>query len=242
MKISINVLHSPSSRPDFILAARSVHSYFELPITYWNVDAKHPIWMDHVITESDADVVGFLDIDCIPLCKDAIPELLRYVVSNRSIAGVVQATNHIPPMSHIYIAPSCFFIWRPLWVALGKPSFLENYRSDVCQELCRVAENNGVRMKGLYPSYFEREPIEGVWRLHNYGLYGIGTTYQNKFYHLYQSRFNENIDLFIQRCQDVLKGEFSTRDMFSSNDFEFKGRICNFPPEQQLRHSINKTL
>jgi hypothetical protein len=242
MKLSINVLHSPSSRPDFISAARSVHAYFGLPITYWNVDARHPLWMDHVINVVDADIVGFLDIDCIPLCKDAVPELVRFVAANKSIAGVVQATNHIAPMTHIYIAPSCFFIWKPLWIALGRPSFVETYRSDVCQELCLIAESNGVRMKGIYPTHFEREPVEGVWRLHNYGLYGIGTTYHNRFYHLYQSRFNANIDLFIQRCQDVLRGEFSTSNMHSSLDFDFKGRICNFDPERILRSSIDKLL
>jgi len=112
----------------------------------------------------------------------------------------------------------------------------------VCQEVCYVAEDNGVRMKALYPSFFEREPEEGVWRLHNYGLYGVGTPFQNQFYHLYQSRFQSNVDLFIQRCKEVVDGTFSTDGMFESTNFDFKGRICQFGPEQNLRVNIEGKL
>jgi hypothetical protein len=242
MKISINILYSPDSNPEFINAAKTVHQHYSLPITYWVVKARHPIWMDHVMNNTDADIVGFLDIDCIPLSVDAVPTLIEFVRNNKSIAGCAQATNHIPPMSHIFIGPCCFFIWKPLWEALGKPSFLETPRSDVCQEICYLAEQNGVRMLALYPTFFEREPQEGVWRLHNYGLYGIGTTFQNKFYHLYQSRFESNIDLFIQRCRDVITGRFNTDTMHSSLNFNFAGRVCKFPPEENLRRTIDKLL
>jgi len=238
MKLSINTLYFPNSNPKFIEAAKSVHKHFNLSINYWEMAARHGVWMDRVIENTDADVVGFLDIDCIPLTKDSILDIVKFVAKNKSIAGCAQATNHIPPMSHIFVAPCCFFIWKPLWLALGKPSFLETNRSDVCEELCYIAEENGVRMKTLYPSFFEREPEEGVWRLHNYGLYGVGTTFQDRFYHLYQSRFQSNVDLFIQRCNDVVNNKFSTDGMYSSTDFNFKGRICKFEPEQNLRIKI----
>ena len=189
MKISLNSLYFPNSNPDFISAAKSVHNHFGLNVNYHEHTVRHGVWMDHVMNTSNADVVGFLDIDCIPLTKNAVMDMIKFVAKNKSIAGCAQATNHIPPMSHIFVAPCCFFIWRPLWEAIGRPSFTETNRSDVCQEVCYIAEANGVRMKALYPSFFEREPEEGVWRLHNYGLYGVGTTFQNQFYHLYQSRF-----------------------------------------------------
>lgn len=238
MKLSINTLYFPNSNPDFVNAAKGVHSHFNLSVNYWEIQARHGAWMDHVMNSTDADVVGFLDIDCIPLTKDAVVELVKFTAKNKSIAGCAQATNHIPPMTHIFVAPCCFFIWKPLWVALGKPSFTETDRSDVCEEVCYIAEANGVRMKSLYPTHFEKEPEEGVWRLHNYGLYGVGTTFQNKFYHLYQSRFQSNVDLFIQRCKEVVKGKFSTKGMHSSTDFDFAGRICKFDPEQNLRINI----
>lgn len=242
MKLSINTLYFPNSNPKFIEAAKGVHKHFDLSVNYWEMSVRHGAWMDHVIQNTDADVVGFLDIDCIPLAKDSVTDLVKFVAKNKSIAGCAQATNHIPPMTHIFVAPCCFFIWKPLWLALGKPSFLETNRSDVCEEMCYVAEENGIRMKALYPSFFEREPEEGVWRLHNYGLYGVGTTFQNKFYHLYQSRFQSNVDLFIQRCKDVVKNKFSTKGMHSSTDFNYEGRICKFDPEQNLRTNIEGNI
>jgi hypothetical protein len=242
MKLSINILYSPNSNPEFIHAAKSVHQHFNLNVTYWNITARHALWMDHVINNTNAEIIGFLDIDCVPLSASAVPELVNFVIKNKSIAGCAQASNHLPPMTHIFIAPCCFFIWKPLWEALGKPSFFETARSDVCEEICYLAEQNGVRMKALYPSFFEREPEEGVWRLNNYGLYGIGTTFQEKFYHLYQSRFESNIDLFIQRCKEVVAGEFNTEHMHSSVDFDYRGRICKFPPEDKLRISIERNI
>lgn len=242
IKVSINTLYFPNSNEKFIEAAKSVHKHFNIPVNYHVMAARHGAWMDHVMQTSDADVVGFLDIDCIPLTKDAVNEIVKFAAINKSIAGCAQATNHIAPMSNIFVAPCCFFIWKPLWEALGRPSFLETNRSDVCEEVCYVASANGVRMKALYPSHFEKEPEEGVWRLHNYGLYGVGTTFQNKFYHLYQSRFQSNVDLFIQRCKDVVDGTFTTDGMFESTDFNFKGRICNFEQEQVLRKNIEGKL
>ena len=242
MKISLNSLYFPNSNPDFISAAKSVHNHFGLNVNYHKHTVRHGVWMDHVMNTSNADVVGFLDIDCIPLTKNAVMDMIKFVAKNKSIAGCAQATNHIPPMSHIFVAPCCFFIWRPLWQAIGRPSFTETNRSDVCQEVCYIAEANGVRMKALYPSFFEREPEEGVWRLHNYGLYGVGTTFQNQFYHLYQSRFQSNVDLFIKRCKEVVDGTFTTDGMFESTDFSFQGRICKFDPEQNLRTNIEGKL
>ena len=242
MKISLNTLYFPNSNPDFIKAAKSVHDHFGLNVNYHEYSIRHGLWMDHVMNHSNADVVGFLDIDCIPLTKNAVTDMIKFAAKNKSIAGCAQATNHIPPMSHIFVAPCCFFIWRPLWEAIGRPSFTETNRSDVCQEVCYIAEANGVRMKALYPSFFEREPEEGVWRLHNYGLYGVGTTFQNQFYHLYQSRFQSNVDLFIQRCKEVVDGTFTTDGMFESTDFSFQGRICKFDPEQNLRTNIEGKL
>ena len=242
MRISLNSLYFPNSDPKFIEAAKSVHKKFDLVVNYTEAVVRHGEWMNYIMETSNADVVGFLDIDCIPLHKNAVMDLVKFAAKNKSIAGCAQATNHIAPMTHIFIAPCCFFIYRPLWVALGKPTFAETQRSDVCEEVCYVAEEHGVRMKALYPTHFEKEPQEGVWRLHNYGLYGVGTTFAGSFYHLYQSRFQENVNMFIQRCNEVVEDKFTTDGMHQSTDFSFKGRICRFPQEQALGVSIESKL
>lgn len=242
MKVSINTLYFPNSNQEFVDAHKSVMKHFDVKVNYHEMQMHHGMWMDSVIQYSNADVVGFLDIDCIPLTANAVNDIVKFVAQNKTIAGGAQATNHIPPMSHIFIAPSCFFIWKPLWQALGNPSFIETSRSDVCEEVCYMAEANGVRMKALYPTYFEREPEEGAWRLHNYGLYGVGTVFGDQFYHLYQSRFKTNVDLFIQRCKEVVDGTFTTNGMHKSTSFDFPGRICNFPQEQFLTRNIKDKL
>lgn len=242
IKVSINSFYYPGSNPRFVESHKNVMKHFNIPVNYFEQQIHHAQFMESVLTNSDADVVGFLDIDCIPLSSSAINELISFVVKNKSIAGNVQATNHLYPMSHLFVAPSCFFIWKPLYDAIGRPSFFPTNQSDVAQQVCHVAEQHGVRMKALYPTHFEDEPEEGVWRLHNYGLYGVGTVFDGRFYHLFQSRFQKNVDLFIRRCEDVINGTFSTNGMFESKDFNFKGRIACFEPERQLRKSIENRI
>lgn len=242
IKVSINSLYWPGSNEEFIQSAKDVHKHFNISVNYHEMQIRHGLWMDAVLDKSEADVVGFLDIDCIPLTKNAVTDLVKFVAKNKSIAGCAQASNHLPPMTHIFVAPCCFFIWKPLWLALGRPSFSETHRSDVCEEVCYVAEDSGVRMKSLYPTYFEKEPEEGAWRLHNYGLYGVGTVFAGQFYHLYQSRFKTNVDMFIKRAKQVVKNKFSTKGMHESTNFDFDGRICNFQQEQNLRKNIEGTL
>ena len=110
---------------------------------------------------------------------------------------------------------------------MGKPSFVENSRSDVAQEVSYVAEDMMVPYKSLYPTHFEREPVEGVWRLGNYGYYGIGTVFANSVYHLFQGRYQQNADLYKIRCQQIVDGTFTTEGMFSALDL-YNGRICNY--------------
>ena len=242
MKLSINTLYFPNSNQEFVNSHKSVMNHFGVKVNYHEMSMRHGHWMNQVMETTNADVVGFLDIDCIPLTSGAVNEIVKYVAKNKSIAGCAQATNHIAPMSHIFVAPCCFFIWKPLWVAMGKPTFVETNRSDVCEEVCYTAESLGVRAKALYPTYFEREPEEGAWRLHNYGLYGVGTVFANKFYHLYQSRFQTNVDLFIQRCKEVIDGTFTTDGMHDSQNFDFEGKIACFPQEHYMSSGIKYLL
>ena len=40
--------------------------------------------------------------------------------------------------------------------------------------------------------------------------YGIGTVFDDSIYHLYQSRMAENIEMFVKRCDQVTRDEFTT--------------------------------
>lgn len=242
IKVSINTFYYPGSNERFVQAHKDVMKHFNIPVNYLEKQIQHAEFMEETIRSSDADVVGFLDIDCIPLTKNSISDLVKYVATNKSIAGNVQATNHYYPMSHLFIAPSCFFIWKDLYKALSSPTFYATNQTDVAQYVCMVAEQHGVRSKALYPTHFEDEPEEGVWWLHNYGLYGVGTVFDGKFYHLFQSRFEKNVDMFIKRCKQVIEGNFSTDGMHDSKNFNFNGRIACIGQEILLREKLKNKL
>lgn len=206
---------------------KKVVEHLGLNVNYHHVNGlRHGDWMNTVLKQTKADIVGFLDPDCVPLNLDIVQYAIEYVSYTKSMIGCAQSSNHIFPYNHIFAAPCFLFIDRERWNSLGQPSFLENNNSDVAENVSRVFEENKVPYKALYPTSFEREPVEGVWRLSNYGYFGIGTVFANSIYHLYQGRYQQNVELFSQRCQDIINGTFNVRNMFSSVD-EYQGRICN---------------
>lgn len=225
MKVEINTLYWDNGSY-LIESHKKVTEFLNLPVNYHNLNGvRHGEWMDYVLENSDSDIVGFFDNDCVPLNRNIVVYAVNYVATTKSFIGAAQCTNHIPPYSHIFAAPCFFFICRDTWIKLGKPSFLENSRADVGEEVSYVAEQHKLNYKALYPSHFEREPVEGVWKMGNYGYFGIGTVFANSIYHLYQGRMGTNADLFAERCSQIVSGTFTTENMFNSIDL-YNGRIC----------------
>ena len=60
----------------------------------------------------------------------------------------------------------------------------------------------------MVPSHFTT--CRKLWRLGNYGTYGIGSVFAERVFHLYQGRFADNVDLFVQVCSSIRNGSFST--------------------------------
>lgn len=224
MKVEFNTLYWDNTPEEQIEAHRRVTSHFQLPVNYYCENVPHGMWMDHVCENSSSDVIGFLDADCIPLSRGAVMESINYVTTSDTFLGVAQVSNHIPPRTHIYAAPAFYFITKKCWSEM-RTSFFETKRSDVGEELTYVAESIGKRYRCIYPSFFEREPVEGVWRLSNYGFYGVGTVFGNYCYHLYQGRFSNNLQLFLQRCNEVIRGTFSTQGFHSATNLKYEGKI-----------------
>jgi hypothetical protein len=83
-----------------------------------------------------------------------------------------------------------------------------------------MAEDKGMKYRALMPTYFEKPSSEGIWPLSNLGYYGIGTVFDNSIYHLYQSRMAENIEMFVKRCDEVTKDEFTTELFTSATTFK----------------------
>jgi hypothetical protein len=224
MKISYHTLHWDNVDSRIINSHKKVFNHFGIDIQYSNMNIEHGIWMTGVCRNIISDVYVFFEIDCVPLNKKVIEDSIKYAVDNNSFIGAAQVSNHIPPKTHVYAAPCFLVLSRSCYEELGMPSFYLSQRSDTAEELSYTAESLGKRYKCLYPTKFDGEPKnDGVWRLSNYGYYGIGTLYDDKVYHLFESRWSEHIDLFEKRCNQIVNDSFDKSFMYSSFD-EYVGK------------------
>jgi hypothetical protein len=204
----------------------SVMKHFDIDVQYTHANVRHGLWMDHVILSQDSDVFVFSDIDCVPLNREVYDKAIEYVSKHDTFIGPGQASNHIHPKSHVFASPAFFFITKSCYERLGNPTFAETQRSDVAEEVSYVAEEKGQRYRCWYPTLFDDVPVEGVWRLSNYGFYGIGTIFGTSVYHLYQSRFNKNVELFERRCSQIVNNSFDKSGMMNTLD-TYEGRVVD---------------
>ena len=196
MRVEIHSLAWMTTSPKIIKAHSDVCKHFGLTVNYTVQNIRHGEWMDAVMDKTDADIVLFLDIDCVPTNKDIVDKAIAWVMQHGTFIGIAQASNHIPPYSHIFAAPAFFAITKKIWDKMSRPTFLETEQSDVAENVSYAAEEKGKPYRALYPVKC-REPL---WRLGNYGMYGIGTEFIGGIYHLYQSRMAQNISRMRLRC------------------------------------------
>lgn len=216
MKVEIYTLAWPNTDKRMLEAHTNVCKHLGLDVAYSIEQTPHGAWMDRIMDSSTANVVGFLDIDCVPTNRAVVDNAVAWAMVNQSFVGIAQASNHIWPKSHIFAAPAFFFMWKDTWRELRQPTFSETEQSDVAENVCYAAEMAGIRYKTLYPTHWTTPPDEGVWRLHTYGLYGIGTHFEEGVYHLFQGRMEQNVQMFVNRCDDILANRFTTDAMIDS--------------------------
>ena len=210
MNAEIHSLNWPGSDPRLAGEQKGVFNHFQLPLTQHHRKLDHSSWMDAVLQQSKADVVLFVDNDCVPLTRAAVMEALQWAAQQNSFLGLAQATNHINKGVHVFAAPAFLAIARTAWTRLGQPSCRPTPRGDVAEELSWRAEEEGLLYKAWYPTHFHHLSREGLWRLGNYGVYGIGSVFADRIFHLYQGRFADNVDLFVRVCNDIRNDRFST--------------------------------
>ena len=224
MKISINSLLWDNLDPRMVMSHKSVYNHFGIPVIYTQQNIHHGTWMDNICKEVDADIFIFCDADCVPICKEVLSEGIEYCATTGGFVGPAQASNHYgPPIpSHVFASPAFFMIPKKTYESMGSPSFASvEGRSDVAQEVSRMADELGVPYQCWYPTKYEKgfktgNPL-GYDKLGNYGRYGIGTVYGNdKIYHLYEGRTGKNVDRFVQRCSEVVAGTFTSTEVRSS--------------------------
>lgn len=148
---------------------------------------------------NENEVIVLFDIDAIPLNNTVIKEAVEWCKNNIGIVGIAQ--NAPKTKDYIIYASPAFMVFSiKTFNLLGRPSFLENKRSDCGTEMTHEARKLGIEVRAFYPTKYEQR----TFKLDGYIHYGYGCNYENKIYHSFESRFGKKDGFFIKKCNEVL--------------------------------------
>lgn len=203
MKAGVFSLSWDNINPAILEYQKRVFQALGLPINQHRVDGfMHWDWMEWVIRYyRDIDIFVFVDADAVPKTDGAVHYAIDVAMSGR-VFGCAQAANHLEiNRDHIYAGPFFMSLSRQTWQRLGEPSFAPAFDRDVAQGITIAAQDQGCEVELLYPSDVELPR----WRLGSSGQnFGIGTTYGNQIYHLFESRGGQHLDRFIKECERIV--------------------------------------
>lgn len=226
MKVTVHTLKWTDNNPIILNNHKRVLDYFDIPVNYTEENINHGLWIDHVLKTFDSDIFVFMDSDCVPLNRAAFDEAVVYC-SNGYLVGNAQVTNCIDAKHDLFCAPSFLVISKDYYNSIGRPSAMNSTenRCDIAQQITRSAVKHEKRIKMNFPTSFQGIPRGGIWRLSGYGYYGIGTIYDNKMYHLYQTRFAKNVDLFEETCNHIVNGKLEEINRQYDSRAEWMGKL-----------------
>jgi len=177
---------------------KKVFDHLGVDLNQFVGSSRHPEFLDFIVNNMEFDYFIFFDIDCIPLNANIIQYIMD-IIDFDSIIGIEQQCNSNESINHIYAGPACFGISKKLYNELNRPSFGENSRSDVGEEITYICENLGKKVNFFKKTHSENE----IWKLGD-RFFGHGTTYENGLlYHQFQ--ITQNVEKFITKCQDSIK-------------------------------------
>ena len=170
----------------------------------------HAAMLRECVETAENDAIIFLDIDCIPVNKLAFP-MLAMGAKDGILTGAIQRANHIQNDEHLYVGPFCMSFSRQKYFEFGAPTFNATARGDIGEELTyRWHERDGM-VAYFWPSQVEKP----LWKLFNDVDFGLGTTYENLFYHFFCIREEKAQSIFVERCKMFL-------EMFENEEAEAK--------------------
>ena len=213
----VHTLAWPDVDTRMVNAHEGVVRHFGLTASYYRVHMPHGEWMDKVCKdefETGAEVVCFLEIDCVPTCETIMARAYRWTKESRGVLGIAQSANHLDPR-HIYAGPAFYMVHRDAWKKVGK-TFSEQSDCDVAQLFTKSCEGLGVPVRCLYPTHYLYPADEGRWALGNYGYFGRGTHYSGGVFHMFQGRSNNAINTFVDVCGKITGNTFSTQSWYES--------------------------
>ncbi|MDQ2634844.1 MAG: hypothetical protein M3Y78_14040 [Pseudomonadota bacterium] len=241
MQIELNSLYWPNIDPEIVRIHRKCFEHIGVPVRYTEERVRHGQWMDRVIAERlDRDgIVGFIDIDALAYSRAAVEDAFRYVDLTQSFLGIAQSSNHLQIRTHIFAAPAFLVISKQAYDTLGRPSMMPKKKGwDVAQNLSMRADALGFPYRVLYPTGFREILPDGtVWRLGNYGHFGIGTDFDGGFFHNFLGR-DGRVDILSQVANSIVAdiGQPTTLPYMSRDDkLWMEGMAKPWPrPESRL--------
>jgi hypothetical protein len=147
----------------------------------------------------DDEIKVIVDIDAFPLRPEAVFKALN-AARRGQIYALAQTSNHLCKPHQIYGSPVFFAIKVDTWKSLGQPSFKANETNDVGQQVYEIALLAGTPTTLVYPTAC----LKPKWALSDRGIFGIGTFYENQFFHLFNSRNSQHTLLFDAVSTDVI--------------------------------------
>src|SRR6185437_10375537 len=108
--------------------------------------------------------------------------------------------NHIKNDAHLYVGPFCMAFDNRHYLELGSPTFYETARGDVGEEVTYRWREREKPVYFLWPTKVEHP----LWELTEEHKFGLGTNYENLFYHEFCAR--NTTGNFLGKCDQVLSG------------------------------------
>jgi hypothetical protein len=118
--------NSKSSVPSIVAEKqKQVFEYFNFIVNIYDLDMRHPTFIEEVLKNHIFDIYIFFDIDSIPLNSNVLNNILS-LVSDNTLFGVAQQDQN--GLNHDYAAPSCLCFTKKLYKRLNCPQFVERQR------------------------------------------------------------------------------------------------------------------
>ena len=115
------------------------------------------------------------------------------------MVGVIGCANHLNK-NDIYVHPSFMFFKPQLYFDCGSPFLHEDHNNDVAQNFTRSCIKNNKKIK----YWSNTNSNDYIWDLPNNTKFGHGTVYEQKVYHQFEIRKQEQHDSFINKCKEVI--------------------------------------
>ena len=205
MNVKIVSLHWQNMNDRIVWGQRKVFNKFNIPITQHCIDGlDHADWMQWVTdTTTNAPLILFVDVDCIITDPNKVSDWVRKSLDG-ALVGNIQSTNHLGAevAKKTFAAPSFLVLNKNVYEGLGKPSFKATPYGDVAQLLTDTWRMRQAPVHLIPITHFEKPK----WALAGVpDSYGIGTTFGDCNYHLFESRNNDHIDMFCNKVEEVMK-------------------------------------